>query len=362
MNFFDLDMNRIILHSIIAKEPGQESAQLQESTEIIPHDEHVVYTILERLTLAAEKKTKTFELSIGDHHESSFFGYAQELATCSNEEFISHSVKIGQILANAQISSRFPGGYLIVLDATTHNTGKKVAIVIKAEPQEALTFHENTIHLLENVFLTPTQKFYKFGVIYELEDHQKADLPENTSYPNDAWGCILYDEQFRVDSKPAEYFYKDFLGFSTENNPLIQTKKFYDKTEDFVKRFVDDLDVKENIIASLSNDLSNEANSVIVPPTFLESFELSPDTKEHYKSEIAENLPNEIEKDTRLISSNLNSKKLEFPSNIKLSGPKDSMEAQVEIIKSQEDLAKLSTLQSGYTIIKIAGKPYNTQK
>ena len=36
---------------------------------------------------------------------------------------------------------------------------------------------------------------------------------------------IENNEQFRIDSKPAEYFYRGFLGLTTKNNPIIESKR-----------------------------------------------------------------------------------------------------------------------------------------
>lgn len=360
INFFDLDVNRVIVHRILEKEPGQSSSQTILSENLLNPDENIIYTILERLSAAVEKKSKAFELVIGDVHDSSFFGYAHELPDLNNEEFIVSSQKITQIIADAQISSRIPGGYLIIMDCIMSAAGKKVIIAIKAEQQDALTYVNNELHLLENVFMSPYQKLFKFGLIYEMEEHQKAELEEGVEYPNDTWSCILYDDQFRPDSKPAEYFYKDFLGFSIDNNPSIQTKKFYDKTENFIKNYYDDFEEKKQLIDRLNDDLLNETLTEIDPKSFAENnFSRKKELEELYNNEVVDYLPYSIPKDNQLIRSNLNSKKINFPSNIKLSGPSDSMDTNVEIITSNDQLNNLNVEQSSYTLIKVAGKPYN---
>lgn len=361
INFFDIDFSRAIIHKIIPKDAGTESALSVESNDIINLDENVVYTITERLTKALEKKTKTFELNIEQTHSTSFFQFANEMIGNDNSIFIDNSKKISNLLANSQTSAKHSGGYLIVLEGKKSNSEKKVLMVIKAELQEAFIYYDNDIKLIENVFLSPAQKMFKFGMIYQRETNEIETLPHYISEPNVEWGCLIYDEQFRVDSKPAEYFYKDFLGFTTINNAPIQTKMFYNKTEEFVKNYYDSYDKKNEILNKLSDRLIDETYDYINPNIIADELFTKPELKEQFNNEVSTTLPLNIHKDNLLIRSNLNIKKINFPNNIKISGPADYMDVNVEVINSKEELEKLSTEQSSYTIIKISGKPYSKE-
>ncbi len=361
INFFDMNFKRAIVHTIIPKDAGTESALSVESNEIINLDETVTYTITERLAKGIEKKTKTFDLSIEAFHSTSFFQFATNLIDSDDISFIDNSKRIANLLANAQTSARHSGGYLIVVEATKGNSEKKVILVIKAELQEALLFYENDIKLIQNVFLSPAQKMFKFGLIYQREPHEIEELPHFLSEPNIEWGCMIYDEQFRAESKPAEYFYKDFLGFTTINNAPIQTKNFFKKTEEFVKNYYDSYETKNEILNKLSDKLVDEDLKYINPKELSEDLFSKSELREQYHNEVAEILPFNISKDNLLIRSNLNVKKISFPNNIKLSGPADFMDVYVEVINSKEELEKLSTDQSTYTIIKVFGKPYSKE-
>lgn len=361
INFFDIEFKRSIIHTILPKDVGSESALAVESNDIIEIDETVSYTIVERLSKAVEKQTKTFELTIEETHPTSFFNFALEMFDSNEVLFIDNSKKIANLLANAQTSSRHSGGYLVIIEGIRSNTEKKVFILIKAELQEALIYYQNDIKLIENVFLSPAQKMFKFTVLFEREENEINDLPEFYSEPNIQWGCLIHDEQFRVDSKPAEYFYKDFLGFSTINNAPIQTKKFYTKTEDFVKNYYDSFSQKNEILNKLSDRLIDESINLIDPKIIADELFEKPELKEQYNNEVVPLLPYNISKDNLLIRSNLNIKKISFPNNIKISGPADYIDVNVEIINSKEELEKLSTEQSSYTIIKISGKPYTKE-
>lgn len=359
VNFFDLDIKRVIMHTVLSKESGQEHAVAIESSDLLEIDENALYTILERLGDASEKKSKAFHLEIGDAHQSSFWGYAKDLRESSDPQFIQYTQKITQLLAQAQTSSSFPSGYLIIIDAVT-GENKEVVIAIKAELQNAFIHHQASLQLLENVFLTPSQKLFKFGVIYRYDDFEKEELRPNLETPNDEWGCFLFDDQFRPEAKPAEYFYSDFLGFTVEHNPKIQTKKFYEATEMFIQNYVDDLTEKTDMFQQLDYEFTGNEDSQLSPDMF-GSNNFKPDLKQQYNNEIVKYLPKEINKDATLITSNLKSKKITFPNGIKIGGPQTSMESNVEVLTSNEDLKEINLSQSSYTLVKIMGKPYSKE-
>lgn len=359
INFFDLNIKRTAVHRLIAKEPGQPYAQIIESENLLNLDENVAYTILERLSNASEKKNKTFNLSIADTADSSFFGFAKEFSVLNDQSFLSHSVKISQKLAIAQTSARLPGGYVIVIDAEKNNSKNRVAIVIKAELHDALIFYQDSLRLLEDVFLSPSQKLFKFGVLHEYDEHEKVELHVNLEYPNDSWGGMLYDEQFRVESKPAEYFYKDFLGFGTERNGEIQSKRFYDKTENFIKNYYEDYVEKKEMLSKLNDTFTKEESQELSANEFSNKLIGSDELKKQYDNEVSSKMPEIIKKNPSLIRNSLVSKRINFPGNVKITGPAENIDSNVEIIDSDEDLKNISTMSSSYTIIKIAGKPFS---
>lgn len=361
INFFDLDIKRAAVHRLIEKDSGTPHATIVESRELLKLDENVVYTMLERLSKAAEKKSKTFDLAIDQTASSSFFGYASEISELDDNLFVNHSIKIAQLLAMAQVSSRFPGGFVIVLDAEKSNTKKKVSIVIKAELHDALIYYDDSLRLLENVFMSPSQKLFKFGMIYEYDEHEKEELPEGLEFPNNDWGAMIYDEQFRIDSKPAEYFYKDFLGFTTETNGLIQSKRFYDKTENFIQNYYEDFADKQDMLTRLNETFLVDEKPNIDTKDFSEKLLGKEELKKQYENEVAAKIPEKIEKNPQLLKSNLSSKKITFPGNIKISGPANNVDANIEIIDNEEDIKNLTSFSSSYTIIKIAGKPYTKE-
>ena len=75
--------------------------------------------------------------------------------------------------------------------------------------------------------------------------------------PNDLLIAYLFDDQFRADSKPAEYFYKEFLGFSVDQNSKIQSSRFFEKTAGFIKDNFENYELQNNLLKALSLEFTD---------------------------------------------------------------------------------------------------------
>jgi hypothetical protein len=358
INFFDVNFDRVIVHKIIPKTKDTDAGSTLVADHLVEVSPQTLQTIQDRLFEAASS-SKYFQLAIDDSTESGFYGYAKDLHDCPEARFIEYTGKMAQLLADAIKTGAIPGGYLIILQGKTERTDKKVIVAIKAEMHDAMTFRNNEINLIEDVFLSPSKKFFKVGVLFEYNEPQKEDFTE-FEFPNNLWGAFIFDQQFRPESSLAEYFYRDFLGFTTELNPKIQSRRFYNETEKFILENVLELNTKRDMLNLLDYEFTqNTSENDISPRQFADTYIHDEVLNQDYKDDIAEYLPSIIEKDTSLIKSKLFNKQIIFPNNIKIAGSKDAIEANVEIIANEEDLRELSTLQEGYTIIKIKGRPYD---
>ncbi|PKL80987.1 MAG: hypothetical protein CVV25_02050 [Ignavibacteriae bacterium HGW-Ignavibacteriae-4] len=358
INFFDVNFDRIVVHKIIPKTKDTDSGNTLVADHLVEVSPQTVQTIQDRLYDAASS-SKYFQLAVEDSSESGFFGYAKDLHDSNEQRFMEYTGKMAQLMAESMKSGAIPGGYLIVVQGKTDRTDKKVIVAIKAEMHDAMSFKNNEINLIEDVFLSPSKKFFKFGVLFEYNEPQKEDFTE-FEFPNNLWGAFIFDQQFRPESSLAEYFYRDFLGFTTEMNPKIQSRRFYNETEKFILDNVLELNNKTDMLNLLDYEFTqNTGENDISPRTFADTYIHDEVLNQEYKDDIAEYLPAVIEKDSSLIKSKLFNKRIIFPNNIKIAGSKDAIDANVEIVTNEEDLRELSTLQDGYTIIKIKGRPYD---
>lgn len=355
----NLLVNRLIIHTINAKQDGQDSATVDASNEISEIEHNVLEIIRARLIDAAGRNSKAFELDIDNSNTDSFFDLSNNIGELNDTEFIQRTTEIGELLADSQRRVSIPGGYLLILDCLDNDTNFPVVIVIKAEPHEALQFlidgGHTQVNVLNKVFLSPSQKLYKIGIIYKKTEDESDDL-------NEQFGSFLFDDQFRTDTHPAEYFYKDFLGLTVGNNSKIQSQRFYDKTKHFVITNIEDFEVKSALVSALKNEFIINQNDTINPINFANTYiPTQGGLRDSYIGDICQELPFSIVKDDSLIKTRLTKRKIDFPSNINLSGPEDSFDNRVEII-NQDSFATLDANNTEYTIIKIMGKPYSSNE
>lgn len=353
IDFNTLSINRAIMHSIIARVPQRDSATTDYSSDLLVLSPDVSETILKRLVDAAGKESRAFELEISNTLPNSFYDYCKGLKLLDNDEFISTTCEIADLLAESQKRTSIPGGYLIIIEGKEVNTNLARYIVIKAELHEAL--HQvkidgvTSLEVLDQIFLSPSQKLYKIGALYEIEGGDNNI--EN-------FGCFIFDDQFRADGSPAEYFYKDFLGFSVGNNAKIQSRRFYDKTEDFIKSKITDQTTKYDLLKVLKLEFTTNQNSLITPSEFARTF-MPSECIDSYLYEVVGELPPSFPKEEVLIKSRLRKKKIDFPSNINIIGPDENFDDNVDFIVDNEALKRLNAQDGNYTIIKIAGKPFS---
>lgn len=359
INFYNIDIKRVIVHTILAKEEGNEHALIIPDSKIVKIDENVKSLFRERLSKAAAKTSKAFELEIEDYYEGSFFSFAKEICKLDDNSFIKYSEKIAHLLAQAQTRNTIPGGYFLLIDAVTVD-GNNLTITIKAELNTVLKYYyddnESAIKILDDAFLSPSQKFFKIGVIYE-----KDEPDEFTNYPNNNFGCFLFDDQFKPDSRPAEYFYKDFLGFSIDSNPKIQSKRFFDTTDNFIRKNIPAPDYKDEMLNLLKHEFTTNDEPELTPKDFADMYFNDNELRDNYKNQITSYLPEKIIKDSSMIESKLKSKKINFPNKVAVSGPSDIFDYNIKIIKNKNELENLEPENDEVTIIKIIGKPYQEQ-
>jgi hypothetical protein len=357
INFFDVNFDRIAVHKILPKSKGTDSGQVIHTNELMDVSPNTVQIIQDRLYDAA-MSSKYFQLAIDDHTESSFYGYAKDLHGSDDKKYIDYTGKIAELLADSMVTGTIPGGYLMIVQGLTDRTGKRVIVAIKADVHDVITVNGNAIDIIEEVFLSPSKKFLKFGVLFEYNEPQKEDF-QDFEIPNNDWGVFIFDQQFRPESTLAEYFYSDFLGLTAEYNGKIQSSRFYKETENFILKNVLDLGDKTDLLNLLDYEFTQNTNeNDLSPRVFADAYIHDEALNQEYKGHVADYLPMAFEKDSSLIKSKLFNKKVEFPNGIKLAGSKDAIDANVEFITTQEQFKELAVNQDGYTIIKIKGKPY----
>ena len=222
-----LQIERAIMHRIYPKSTGRRDyAEVEPSNTKIELNINLKNILIERFQSSFGNQSKSFELSIENVDDGSCFNLVKDLHDSDDETFISLSKDIAELLATAQSNKQIPGGYFLLLDCKKSD-GLAVCVCLKAEAHNALNIIGHSAQALENIILSPAQKMYK-AVVFEQISNSDTLCKVN-------FKVFLFDSQFSIGSKLAEYFYKDFLGLTIADNSKILTKRFYelmDKTID----------------------------------------------------------------------------------------------------------------------------------
>lgn len=353
INIIHSDFEKVIFHTIFKKERSEEHSSVEYEQELLELDSEVIELLKQRINNAIGIESKSFELSIANIVEDSFFDFSTKIMEDS-DSFIENSQRIASKLASSQRNGNISGGYLLIIQGKSADEDKFV-IALKAEVHDALSLNKEdgraSMELIKDIFLSPAAKFYKLGIIYE-------DQKEEETFPNDLFSCILFDNQFNPKYTPAEFFYRDFLGFDISANDKIKTRKFFDEVNEFIYNEIDDRSLKMDLVNSLRLFIKTDQTEVIDPEDIRERF-FSVDSviRERFSTQILVDYPRPFTKNTILLDFSLKRKSVFFPNKVKIEAPEDSFLENVKIYTSLEQVEQDEN-EGDYTIIKIVGNPY----
>lgn len=357
MNFSGLTIQRIIVHKIFEKGRKETHSSVELKDELIIADEEVKDIIIERFMNVCGEGGRALELEIANSVEGSFFQLAKGLRLSNDQDFIKYSGQIAVRLAESQKRIAIPDSYLLVVDACS-NTSSSIVIVVKAELQKAIkpSIDNRGLEIVKDVFLSPATKLFKIGVLY-------SGLFTTKTYPNDEYGCLLFDHTFSTGDRlePAEYFCNDFLGFTVDNNASIRTKKFFEYMKSFVSEYFP-YDKQKAILSLLKNHYELDTAKYLDPKKIEDSY-IPDELKSFYQQHISPHFPTPFVIDTALMKETLQKRKVYFQNNISLVGPEGCFDENIEIINDGLELQELlNSKESGFTLIKIKGTPVTSNK
>ncbi len=315
-----LEINRIIVHGAHRKEGDAEYGIAEYADNLFNFGERELTTLRRRIATAFSKSKRFFKLEISKSDEDSFYQYAKDLKNCNDETFLEISKNIADLLALSHSKKTIPAGLLLIVEGNIDS--KHFVLVIKAELQEAFTIkefnNEKLIELVNDLFLSPAKDFYKIGFIMEDRNSLRP--------PNDRHSCYMYDDNFSSGKKDlAEYFYKDFLGFTTSSNDKLLTKNFRENIFKFIETHVEGFENKKGLKSALNTLYRENTSGIINPQEFAETH-FPENLLRLFTSEISSQYPHSFTKDLTLVDRALDRQTIKLVDDLKIEGPSDSMD------------------------------------
>lgn len=207
-----LTVERIAVHTIPKRNPGKLPAHpvyATRLTELAAAGKNVFQL---RITDSLGKRSHGIELSIVDFMPQSFMQLGTKLMYANDNEFLSNSRVLADQLATVQAKLDLAASKLIVINGRMGASQHRYMAVIKADLQDGFADdNQNGATLLQNLFLTPTQRLFKIGLLEEV-----LAKPENEDGTHDEenFKVHLFDHLVTTfeTRNAAHYFYRQFLG------------------------------------------------------------------------------------------------------------------------------------------------------
>lgn len=340
MEIINLQIHKIMIHQVYQRDHEGNKITPNRSTEFIIFDNDAMETFKSRFMNAIGSDSKAVPMSIVNQESTDLAPLVNQISDADDDSFKTISYDIANKLADAQQRKNLPGGIVVVFRGTFGATTKKFVGIMKAEIHSAYEKSQNvltqeiTLKFVEEALLTPATKLYKTSAFLQ------KDTSEIGGDLNHKWDVLVADSQIsQTDGKAAaHYFYANFLGCGYPETSARTTKQFYDATT----VFLNDLDITEEKRNDLHNALVSylkHENSEVVNPTEFGSRYFDTDVRDSFSEYLEDNdLPTTaFTKDIGHISSKLQTRKLSFKKNVKLTAPSQIFKDLIDIEIINED-------------------------
>lgn len=328
MSWENLSVRRIIIHEVYPRRDDRSIVPPAYGQQLIALSPGGMAEFSNRVMSVIGSRSQSMEMTIKAPTGASLIEVCRDIAECDNDEFIVMSRRFADMLTNAQLARKLPGGIVVVFDGAVGNDDSRLVGVIKAETHSGFRRTPNfEVQFVNDLFLTPQTKLYKLGIFVRSDDDTTAEFPIN-------WSATVYDNQMSASNRDgaAQYFYESFLGCVLPATGSRMTRKFYEHTKNFIGKMNATPEKKADYIAGLYSYLKVDQSETIDCSTFSNQF-FPPETRDSYSGfMLSQEFPmNAIRKDISEISSQLKRRRISFDRNIQLTGPSDAFEKLVTV-------------------------------
>ncbi|OQW68679.1 MAG: hypothetical protein BVN34_08340 [Proteobacteria bacterium ST_bin12] len=335
LNLEALTIQRIAVNTIPKRNEGRIPATPIYASLLTTLNQSGLDVFQNRITSALGKRSHGVELTIVDSNHNSFMQQAAKLMYMNDADYLLNSRVIATRLADVQASLDLAASKLIIIDGRIGEGQHRFLAVIKADLQDG--FRDDNVSgaaLLQNLFLTPTQRLYKIGFLEEV-----------IANPNDEEGLKNSDD-FRIHlfdhlitaletRNAAHYFYKQFLGADMLHSQKKITRDFYDLTIKYINAVPIDRDAKFDLVDALRSEL--KSNRTTIHSETFATDHMGEGLQQSYLDFLAQNNFNydNFSKDTEFIKGKLKRRqRMRFSHGVEITTPADSLTQLVTIQES----------------------------
>lgn len=324
VDFSQLRIGRVIIHEVV-KQPLGEGKREPNFSEVDSEINQTTRIFLKDRVVETIAGTTAFDVLFDADTASPVPAAVRELLA-DDGDFVQLSKAIASHLNAVQPGSS-PGG--LVLVANGKIAGRPTAIVLKLEKIEAARLQQvdrngkRTFDLshLPDVVLSEKTKVFKIGLF----------LNKSGSVDFDGRVC---DAQlpYVTNREVARFFLTKFLGCTLKEDPQIQTKNFFEASQDFVRQKVQSPTRQAAYTRDLVSYVSSNTQS-IRPRTFARDHLKVEDRDPYLEHLEAKGVPtaSQIIKELALIEGRLARMVLVFESGIQILAPFEEMNRELKV-------------------------------
>jgi nucleoid-associated protein YejK len=340
-----LNIKRLIVHQVFIRSEDRQMQPPRFNNVLTNLNPEGLQLLQARVVNALGDDSHSIEMEIANVSDSSIFSISANMIYNNDEEFISNSKIITTNLAEAQLSRNIPAGIVVIFDGTIGEDSHKFLCIIKAEMHGGFYLEDSDqeqfgLKYLQKLLLTPQQKLYKIGMFIEKNVPAEFAAPRNV----DDFQVFVFDQNMSGAemSKAALYFYETFLGCTISPSNKKLTRDFYINTKDYINSLDIDDETKVDLNTALYTYLKTSQSNTISISDFSAQY-MTPESRDEYNTFMAsKGFPcNAIPKDTTLIKSRLQKRRLRFTSNVNIEAPSEQFGELVEVIGYQDNKTTL---------------------
>jgi hypothetical protein len=341
----NLKIDKFVIHTVPMRTAQRTPAQPIYAKKVIKLPPEAAASVQVRITEALGKSSHSIEVTFAEHGAHGFGQIGASLMHYPDARFLTESRQLADKLAKAQVNRDLAASKLLVATGKAGAGGKRFLLAIKAEMQDGFAENaENDLDHLTELFLTPSQKLFKMGIMSE----EHAAKPEDGLYNLDNYAVRLFDHLLTATETrdAAHYFYSLFMGVEPVVSDKRLTRDFYEKTRAFVNNSQLPQEKKVDLLEALRVDLKSKS-AVIHVKTFADNHMDKAERDSYIAHMREEGFPRTaVTKDTDFVKSRLNRKqRIRFQHGVELSAPPDKL----------HELVTIDNAAAGKTIITIHG-------